>query len=323
VLGAPGRRAQGPVPQDLRERNPHLHLGERGADAAPHAAAERDPGEARGRAVEEALGPEGQRLGIAVGAGVGEPDRRRHVRSGRQQIFVDAERRGQPAPGQRDHRPQSQGLADDRARVRLLAGVGLGDEALEHRRVPHEEVERPRQARRRRFVPRDQQGHELIADLGVVHRLAVLEACRHEHREDVLARVRATLGDLQVQQRVDLAPQALESRQRVGPTDAPRQQDGELQAGGRGLREQAAEPVGQPLPALGVGHAEHRAQDHLERHALHALVDRERLALGPRLDLARDDVTDRRLIGAHARAVERRQHEPPARQVLAALEQQE
>ena len=77
------------------------------------------------------------------------------------------------------------------------------------------------------------------------------------------------------------------------------------------------------VPPLGVGHAEHRAQDHLERHALHARVDGERLAFRPRLDVTRDDLADRRLVRAHARAVERRQHEPPAGQVVAPLEQQE
>ena len=44
--------------------------------------------------------------------------------------------------------------------------------------------------------------------------------------------VRATLGDLQVQQRVDLAAQPLETRQRVGRTEARREQDGGPQATG-------------------------------------------------------------------------------------------
>jgi hypothetical protein len=44
----------------------HLHLGEGGADAAAHAAAERHPGVRRRAAVEEALGTERERLGTYI-----------------------------------------------------------------------------------------------------------------------------------------------------------------------------------------------------------------------------------------------------------------
>jgi hypothetical protein len=49
----------------------------------------------------------------------------------------------------------------------------------------------------------------------------------------------------------------------------------------------------------------------------------ERLAFRPRLDVPRDDLADRRLVRAHALAMERRQHQPPAGQVIASLEQQQ
>ena len=52
-------------------------------------------------------------------------------------------------------------------------------------------------------------------------------------------------------------------------------------------------------------------------------MDRERLALRPLLDVARDDLPDRLLVRAHARAVERRQHQPPPRQMVTPLEQQQ
>ena len=73
--------------------------------------------EVDGAAVEEALGPEGERLGVAVRARVSEPDRRRDVGPRRQHVPVDLERRGQPPAGQRDDRPQPQRLGDDRAQV--------------------------------------------------------------------------------------------------------------------------------------------------------------------------------------------------------------
>jgi len=81
-----------------------------------------------------------ERLRIAVAARVREPDRRRDVGSGRQLVAVDAERRREPPPGQRDDRPEPQRLGDDGAQVRLLARVELGDEPLERLCVACEEV---------------------------------------------------------------------------------------------------------------------------------------------------------------------------------------
>ena len=318
-----GRRAQRPALEDLRQRDAHLHLREGGAEAAPHAAAERDPGVGRGRVVEEALGPEGVGLRVAVGARVGEPDRGRHVRPGGQHVAVDTQLLAQAPARERDHRPQPQRLGHDGAHVGLLAGVDRRGEPVEDARMAEQQVERPRQAGRGRLVPGEQQRHQLVADLGVVHRLAVLEARAHEQRQDVLARVRAALGDLRAQHRVDLVPERLEPGERVGAAEAAREQHGELQPGRRGAGQQPAEAVGEPRAAGGVGDAEDRAQDHLERDRLHPRMQRERLLLGPALDLPRDGLAHDRLVRAHALAVERRQHQLAAREVLAPLEQQQ
>ena len=69
--------AQVAAGQHLAQDDPHLELGEGGADAAADAAAEGDPGVGVRAVLEEALGAEGEGLGVEVGAGVGEPDRRR------------------------------------------------------------------------------------------------------------------------------------------------------------------------------------------------------------------------------------------------------
>src|ERR671910_402958 len=53
--GARRGRAPPPPPQYLAQHRPHLDLSERGADAAPHAAAERDPGVGLGATVDEPL----------------------------------------------------------------------------------------------------------------------------------------------------------------------------------------------------------------------------------------------------------------------------
>ena len=89
---------------------------------------------------------------------------------------------------------------------------------LERVRVAQEEVERPRQSGGRGLVAGEQQRHQLVADLGVGDRLAVLEPRRDEHREDVLARIRAALGDLAIQHPVDLPPALVEAPERVGRT---------------------------------------------------------------------------------------------------------
>jgi hypothetical protein len=51
-------------------------------------------------------------------------------------------------------------------------------------------------------------------------------------------------------------------------------------------------------------------------------VDGEDLVFGPALDLVRHDVAHDRLVRSHALSVQWRQHQPPPRQMLAALEQQ-
>ena len=67
----------------VRRHDPHLVFGEGGADAAAHAAAERDPGIPVGLALEEALGPERLRLGEEVLAVMEGGDRRDDEGAGR------------------------------------------------------------------------------------------------------------------------------------------------------------------------------------------------------------------------------------------------
>ena len=183
-------------------------LGEGRAEAAAHAAAERDPGIGGGRVLEEALGPERVRLRIAVRARVREPDRRRDVRPRRQHVTVHAQLGGQAAAGQRDDRPQAERLRDDGTDVGVAAGVDLGHEPVEHARMAQQQVERPGERRRRGLVPREQERHELVADLAVVHPAAILEARADQQREDVLARVGAARRDLLGEQDVDLVRRA-------------------------------------------------------------------------------------------------------------------
>ena len=98
------RGAQVEALEDRREHDPHLHLRERRAEAAAHAAAVRDPGVGRRRALDEALGAEGVRVRVGVRAGVGEPDRGRDV-GARGQRAGRCTRGRPPAAGRRAGRP--------------------------------------------------------------------------------------------------------------------------------------------------------------------------------------------------------------------------
>ena len=58
AFGGGSRRGDLPPGDQLPQHDRHLLLGEGGAEAAAHAAAEGDPGVGAGRRLEEALGPE-------------------------------------------------------------------------------------------------------------------------------------------------------------------------------------------------------------------------------------------------------------------------
>ena len=103
-------RPQGGTGDEFAEDDPHLELGEGSADAAPDAAAERDPGVGVGFALEEALGPELLRVGVDVLAQVDGGDRRHHEAARGQAVAADRRRRSQPAGDVDDHRPRPQRL---------------------------------------------------------------------------------------------------------------------------------------------------------------------------------------------------------------------
>ena len=99
----------------------HLEQRERGAEAAADAAAEGDPGVGARRAVEEALGPEGVRLGVEVFASVQQPNARRHRDAGGQLETGDGHRFEESAVDDREHGAQPQRLPGDREGVALPA----------------------------------------------------------------------------------------------------------------------------------------------------------------------------------------------------------
>ena len=107
-------------------------------------------------------------------------------------VAVELERRCQLAHHARDDRPDPERLLDHGVEILVaLAGVDLGLQTLELARVPQQQVERPRERRRGRLVPGDEQGDQLVAQLDVGHRPALLVARLEQDREHVVA-----LGDV-------------------------------------------------------------------------------------------------------------------------------
>jgi hypothetical protein len=198
-------------------------------------------------------------------------------------------------------------------------------------------------------VAGEQQGHQLVAQVCVAqptsvvlcslalittgdlaHSLrtpspAVLEARLHQHREDVVALFQAALGaalgDLGVEQVVDLFQPALEFGPRSSP-EAARHQADQLREGRGGFLQHVGEQGAQALEPGSLGDAEDHAQDHLEGDRLHARMDGELLSQRPGVDLDVDDLLHDRLVGAHPLTVEGRQHQLAMGEVVGALQHQ-
>ncbi len=100
----------------------------------------------------------------------------------------------------------------------------------------------------------------------------------------------AALGDLREQQLVDLHQQLAQARQRISTAQPAREQHAELQGGRGRVAQQQRQPLVQARVARRVGDAEHRLQDHIERDRLHPRVDRERVPIGPAVELAFGDL---------------------------------
>ena len=187
---------------------------------------------------------------------------------------------GEAAAGDRHHRAQPQRLGDHRPQVGVVVAAGhLLGQPLRRRRVAQQQVEAPGERGRCRLVAGEQQGHQLVAQLAVLHRPAVLESRRDQGREDVVALlqigIRPPLGDLREQ---------LAHRPRAAAPGSGRRARGRRTArvakpiscatGRGGLPEDPAQQLAQAAEALGIGDPEDGAQNHLQGHRLHPRVDR-------------------------------------------------
>ena len=174
-------------------------------------------------------------------------------------------------------------------------------------------------------MARHEQRDELVAQLPVRQRLAVLVARLHEHREDVVAvgdaGVVAAAPDLRVERLVERVARADEARP-WAPRPEVAAHRREQRHRVRARLEQPDHAVADVREARAALVAEDHAQDHVERDRLHPRLERDRCAERPVVHVLGGDLGHQLLVAAQPLAVERRQHQLPLPQVLAPVEQQ-
>ena len=198
----------------------------------------------------------------------------------------------------------------------------------QRRGVADQALQGPAQRRRRRLVPGQQQGHQLVAQLEVGQRPVLLVAGGEQQREHVLVPVLAELGaarlDLLVDDPVGLGDKPIEATpgaEPVGVLGAGQLQGQQPRLAGGGV-EQLSQRRPDPLHPLAAVDAEDGAQDHLQGDRLHRGLDCELATAGPGGDRALGHSAHRLRVGLHPLAVEGRQQQAALAQVLATVEQQ-
>ena len=168
-----------------------------------------------------------------------------------------------------------------------------------------------------------ERGHQLVAQLLVGHRRAVLVAGAEQQREHVVApavALAASLVDLGEDELVDARDQLVEA---AVAAEAP---DDRLQLGQDRERalaelEQFGQRLAQVVQALALVEAEHGAQDDLERQPLQTGVQRQRGRVGQRSSSRSVSSLHQAGQALHLLAVEGRQHQLALGEVLALVEQ--
>ena len=196
--------------------------------------------------------------------------------------------------------------------------------------MAHDALERPAERGRGRLVAGEQQRHQLVAQLGVGQRLSVLVARGEQQREDVVAlggvRSARRAADLARRRRRRPAPSARGS----GPTGCAGCAPSELVSCSSSSRAWLAVASSMRAQRRGRG-ARPRGRRRTPKTARRitssviACIDGwvgKRLPTRPARHVALGDLAHRLAVGAHALAVEGRQHQAALAQVLGAVEQQ-
>jgi hypothetical protein len=182
-------------------------------------------------------------------------------------------------------------------------------------------------------VAGDEHRHELVAQLGVGHRAAVLVARVQQHRQQVVARagprvalgdgreLRAALGDLGVDQRVDARPLAAVRAPRAAGTEVDPRQPRRVAGGDRQRQvEQRRQQAAQLVAAGRVAHAEDDLEDHVHRDPVHDRAGRDRRVRGPGGDVLQCALAREPLPARQPPAVQRPEDDSAQPQVLGLVE---
>ena len=320
---AAGRRDLDPGEHRL-EDDVHLEHREAGAEAAAAAAAEGDPGVGARVGIEEALRPEGVGLRIDIRVVMDEVGVRDHVAAGLVGPAADLDLADHPArAGDREDRAAAQRLADRGGHVLVASRVDLRDEPGQNVGRADEALEGPGELGGGGLVAGDEQRHQLVPQLLVGHRRAVLVAGEEHHREHVVAALGvATLVDQRLDLLVGLGADPEEAADhRVQPAEALHRGD-QADRAHREL-EHVGEQAAKRVEALAPLEPEDRPQDHLEGQRLHVGMERDRALGRPGLDLGLGDRGDDAAQRLHPLAVEGRQQQLPLAHVTALVEQQD
>ena len=252
-------------------------------------------------------------VGEEVLAVVQRGDRRHDEGAGGQLVAADARRRGQLARDVDDHRPRPQRLLDRRVEVVVLAGRERLAQRVQRPRGAQQPLHRPGERRRGRLVAGAEHRDQLVAQLFVAHRAAVVVAGREQQREHVVAPLLAGL-DLGAPQRdllVDELVERLAGAQEARPGAPAAEVAAQHREGGDRV-DPAGEGLDQALEAgeaLLVVDAEDGAHDHRQGDPLGVGAQRERLADRPALHLAQGDLADQLAVALDPLAVEGRQQQ--------------
>ena len=207
------------------------------------------------------------------------------------------------------------GCLDVRLRGGIVAGAGDLAQPVVGGRSAQQTLERPCQRVRGRLVPGQDQAHQLVAQLVVGQRSALVIAGIQKQREHVVPVFSGALGAARADHAVDVAvgegQDGLEDPARLHPADVL-QLDQLVEGLCRGEQHPADRLAQAELRAAAgrrAGDAEHAAHDHVERDRRHPWCERERLTHGPAIDLALGDGADHLHVALDRLAVERGQQQ--------------
>ncbi len=185
-VGVGSQRSQSDGGHGHPEHLDHLGLRQGRTDATADPATKGQPGVRLGLLVDKPLWAELVRLGVEILSQVNEGNSGVHLDAGGKRPPGDGPRLGQGSLGSVDDRTQPEGLFGYGVEIGVASVlVDLVPQSVEHRRVAQQQLERERQGCRSRLVPRAEHREQLVTQLNVGHRAAVLVARAHQQGEDV------------------------------------------------------------------------------------------------------------------------------------------